>query len=146
MASQEAAIKAKLNASAQWTAIFGARTYLPDDLPNTGLTPSNAVRDTDGVTLLPHAVLAFGASSQKEIVLTSERRFFDLYLYEDTGYINIRAGKRLAKTLLHRKQVVSDNDGLNFISWIGAGQEYTDDSLDGASAQFVRFYIDYTNR
>jgi hypothetical protein len=146
MASQKAAIKAKLTASASWTAIFGSRTYIPDDLPDTGLTYSNAVKDTDGVSILPHAVLTFGASNQKEIVSISERRFFDLYLYEHRGTVNIDAAKRLAKTLLHRQQVVSDNEGLNFISWTGGSPDYKDDSLNGVSAVFVRFYIDYTNQ
>lgn len=146
MASQKAAIKALLNASSNWTAIFGVRTYLMDDLPDSGLTFQNAVKDTDGIGILPHAVLTFGASSEKEIKNISERLFFDLYLYEDRGYTNIGAAKRLAKTLLNRQQVVSDYEGLNFIHWIGGGVEFKEEALNNASASFVRFYIDYTNK
>lgn len=143
--NQRDAIKALLTANAGWNALVTGGTYLFDDLdPRLGLTIQTAQYDSLG-QLLPTVVLSFNASNPTQL-WTSERRFFQLTCYDHSGYDRIEQMHRAAKDLLHRKQAVSDDEGLNFIVWAGGGAHYTEDHLKGAPAAFVRYAIEFTRK
>ncbi len=146
MATMRAAVKAKLTGDSTLMATLTGGVHDADDLDRTGLTPETAgVYDSLG-KLKPCSVIRWRGSDMKEIVANSERRFFEVWLYEDRGWNNIETAKRRIKTLLHRKQVASSNEGLCFMSWAGDLGEFVDDEMGGASADRLRFYIDYTRK
>lgn len=141
MATQRNALKTKLTGNSSWTALVTGGTYLVDDLPPQGLTPDTAQYDTGGKLKLT-CVITFGANSGREIISTSQRRFFQLWLYHYNDYDLIQQAVDLAIDLLHRKKFAADDTGLNMCHWADDNGEFRDEDLQNAAAKAVRFYID----
>jgi hypothetical protein len=146
MATQRNALKAKLTANSSWTALVTGGTYLTDDLPPQGLTPDipadvAPIYGADGNLKLT-CVITFGAVSGREIISTSQRRFFQLWLYHYNDYDLIQQAVDLAIDILHRKQFKADDTGLNMCHWADDNGEFRDEDLQNAAAKAVRFYID----
>jgi hypothetical protein len=143
MSAKETTIPALLTASATWTALATGGTWTWDTLGRLGLTPevaaSKGCYDASGKLKLT-AVLTFGTSAEGNI-LTSEAMFFRVWYYHDNSYALIRQARRLAKNLLDRQQVDTDNEGSPFIRWIDDGQEFVADELGGCMAAMSRYRI-----
>lgn len=140
------AVKAALEADSALNAILTGGIFDAGELDRVGLTPSTpGLYDNQG-QLKSCAVIRWRTSDLKEIVANSERRFFEVWLFEDRGWEDIENAKRRIKALLHRKQVVSANEGLCFMNWAGDLGEFVDDEMGGASADRLRFTIDYTRK
>lgn len=141
MATLEANVKAALTGSAAWVALVAGGTYLLDDLPRTGLTPDGASYDSGG-KLRPTCVITMETESE-DTVLRTERRFFRLYCYTDADFATLRSMKRMAKSLLDGKRIASDNESYALARYVDSVREYYDDSMAGAAAASVRFYLLY---
>lgn len=151
MATKEAAVKAKLVAGTGWTTLVTGGTFNYEDLGRTGLTPDTAAAqvpscyDANGLLKLT-AVLTWDTSNQKEIVRTSERQFFHLWLYHDSSYALIRQAVQLAIKTLHRVQVTADDQGLCMMHWVDRKPEAVADEMGGALMGGARFYMDFTRK
>lgn len=147
MASQTDALRALLEADGTLVAILTGGIHDASELDRTGKTVANASYDTDGVTLLPTAVIRWrGGIQQTNSHFTAERRTFELYFYADTGFAAIDAAKRRCKDVLHRKRITSDNEGVNWINYVADIIE-EDFSLDmNAPMAVSRYELIYTRK
>ena len=142
MTALEAAIKAKLTTSPDWTALVTGGTSLYEDLGINGLMPDNALYDMDGNMKLT-AVLTFGTSSEAEI-LNSETEFFTLWLYHGTSFAAIKQARTLAKSLLNMKQVATDDAGYPLIRWVNNLADFQAAELNNAFAGGSRYLLKFT--
>lgn len=149
MATQEATIKAALTGSASWAALMTGGTFLREELVgNSGLSLDSAhgagAFDSNGA-LKPTAVLTFGTERPHgDIPTIALNRSMQIWLYEQQGFANIRAAKRLALTLLHYQTVgISDSESINTLIFEGASPEFYDLSMGSRPAQALRFNLTY---
>jgi len=151
MALQEAAIKALLtgdSGAGGINTLAGGNIFInPDDFANNdGATSSNldaaGAYDANG-NLEPCAVIAFGVDTKSNIQL-GERRFFSVYLYDESGFATIRNMKQRLKIVLDRKTINSDDETANYIEYVDSGPEFIDEGLQNASASWVRCFVLYT--
>ena len=147
MALQEAAIKAVLTGDATFAGYAtGGIKISPEDFANNdGATLENldaASAFYANGKLKPTAVITFGADAKSNLQL-GERRFFQVWCYEDSGFANIRLMKRRIKTLLDRQTIDSANETSNYIEYVDAGPEFIDENLLNKSASWCRLFVLY---
>lgn len=153
MATQEAAVKSLLTSSSAWATLITGGTFTWDDLPGgQGFTPDSAAAagayDAATGALKPSAVITFGTDApHRDIPTIAEERFLSVWLYDQQGFANIRAAKRLLKSLLHYKAAgtrgVTDTESINHLYYVNSGPEYYDAPMGDVPASFVRFQIVY---
>ncbi|MEQ8673300.1 MAG: hypothetical protein RIC84_08795 [Aggregatilineales bacterium] len=149
MATIRTALLAKLEGDATLTGILTGGVWDASEVDRRGVTPREAVYEADGVRLKPLAVVRWRSAVSTEIVQISERRFFEIYFYEDYGYVKIETAKRRVKALLHRELLPVAGEGTYFTVWVddlGERVMEEEDVFGGASMDMSRFYIIYTDR
>lgn len=134
-------------------------TYTWDDLGNQGMTPENAENLGAGVAydangaLKPLAVITFGVGSpHPDIPQAAESRFFSVWMWQQQGFLTIRAARKLLKgptsasdpsgLLNRRKLAESDDESINYPYYVDE-REFYDPTMGDRPAMTVRFFIDY---
>lgn len=146
MATLEAALEADLDAYAALNAVMTGLRLDTGELDRAEWRMEDLPHDGDG-RLQPFYVLRWGSSGPMPPVQVAERRFVAIHLYEDMGWVNIRAAKRLLKARYHRNYALTtDNEGLVWLNWIGHAGEDSAEELGGAPHSMVRFEIVTTNQ
>ena len=148
MTTLREAFKAALTSDAELAAILTGGIFDVDDLGRQGLTPKNAPRAADGVTLLPVAVIRWSTSAPY-MLRNAERRFVQVWFYDDRGAATIDRAQRRVKGLLHRARLgptAGDALGLNFVHWVGDVNGLAAEELQDASAAYSRYMVDLTRR
>ncbi len=148
MATLKDAVRTTLEGDATLSAILTGGVYDASEVERDGVTADNVQRDANG-RVKPFAVLRWRGSAPDFVLGTheAERRYLEVWLYEDTGYTNIDAAERRIKTLLHRKTFAdTDNEGLAWARWVHDLGESSADELGGASASMSRYEIVLTRK
>lgn len=143
MATLRNVIRTTLEGNAGLTALLTGGIYDASELPREGLTPTNtaAAFDANG-RLKPTAILRWrGAAPTETEPIGEERRFVEIYVYQDQGYEVIDSAIALIKPLLHRQEFSAD--GLRFVSlrWAGDLGEMVADELQSASMNRSRYEV-----
>jgi hypothetical protein len=100
---------------------------------------------TDGVTLVPHGIIRWSDSNAYQIEhpkLRAEREFFEIYLYQDTGYATIDAAKVAIKAAIHDKKYRSSSDkGLAHVLYTFFSKELKAQEYQYKPMKLIRFGV-----
>lgn len=141
MANERAAIKAALNASANWTALVPAiNTKWNDEWGITGLELKTAPADSNGI-LTPCAALTDSTRAPANLANYGERVFFRLWTYNATDAAAVQAALYAAKRLLNNTYITVDNKGSVLIRWVDDMPTFTADELGGAFGGSSRYQL-----
>lgn len=143
MTTLRATVKATLQANAPLMALLVGGVLDASVLDFTGEGASQAPRDTDGVTLLTHAVIRWGevspnGSSRK---IADEAETFEIYVYQDTGFDVIESALIKIKKLLHDTYLSTDDRALAHVNRVFTSGEMPAEELGNAACRFVRFAV-----
>lgn len=149
MASIQTTLRTALEADATLVAILTGGIYDASELDKNGLD-INTSGLYSNERLNPCAVLRWrGAAAygpHYTVDRRSERRFVEIYFYEEDGNANIDAAIRRVKLVLDRTQRTADNGGLWWCNWVSDFGESVADELHGAAMNFSRYEVIYTRR
>lgn len=146
MATIEAVLKSTLAGDATLAAILtgGVKNASDDGFDEGG---SNAVpRDSDGVTVLPFAVIRWQASTRTGEVdaIRGETGMVEIYVYDDTGYVQIELALSRIIVLVDMKELSGDNRQLAYFKYIFLSGELPKEAtkeLGGIAGKFIRFSV-----
>lgn len=99
---------------------------------------------TDGVTLVPHAILRWGESNAHQAdspKLAAEREFLTVWLYQDMGYDVIDAAKIAIKTALHDQIFYPSDRELAHFLYVTFSQELKAQEYAWKPMKFIRFSV-----
>jgi hypothetical protein len=74
----------------------------------------------------------------------SERRFVEIYYYDESGQADIERARARVKALLDRQLIQASDVGLNMYHYAGGLGEFAAEEMGYATAQMDRFFADYT--
>lgn len=143
MATLESAVETAIEAAAGTTLTGGM--YSAEEMDRGNVTLDTVLRDTNG-RILPFGVLRWRGDIPGGGLHDSGRRFLEVWLYEDSGYDNIRAARRAIRKALHRQYFTTDGESSAMGRWVGDLGELTADELGGASMDRVRIQFTYAWR
>ncbi len=118
-----------------------------DTLGRTGLTPGNAVYETDDVRLKPQAVVSYSTeipALEPYGTRQGRRRFMQLWVYSNSSYATIDSALRRAEVVLHRLQVTTDDAHTALLIYVNDGPDFIADELEGALARYSRYYLQFS--
>lgn len=117
--------------------------FIADDLPQGGMTPDDAPRSTNGVTILPFGVIRLRASNMVVPLISGEAGSVEMYLYQDRGFDVIeQAITRLAsRDLFHRVNLYPDNRAGVYMQVAFISDPLPDPDMGHAPMQFIRFAL-----
>lgn len=145
MATIQAAVRTLIESESQIINLLTGGVFDAAELGRVGLSPNTPGLYDAASRLKPAAVIRWRGAAQYGPHFAGERRFFEIYIYEDDGNAIIEEVKRLLKNLLHRRMVTADGGGLWWINWISDfGEMFRETELGGAAADFCRFEVIYT--
>lgn len=142
MPTIQAALRQTLEAHSPLTALLTGGIFDAAELGRQGLRPDTP-NLYDGQVLKPCAVIRWRGAAEFRPHYAAEKRFFEIYFYEDDGHATIEDALRLTKKLLHRAQLEADNGGLWWVNWVSDSGEFTASEMGGASAIFSRYEVIY---
>lgn len=147
MATQRAAIKAKLTSAAAWIALATPAPTVQwwDEWGRNGLEQSTALYNATGQLLL-QGVLRYGTNIKGEIESVSSKRFVYLYLYHYKSYETLLAAQNTARSILHRATISYDTGRVGFMSWVEDSGEFIADELKGAVGVYSRYVFGHSQR
>lgn len=100
---------------------------------------------TSGVTLVPHGILRWSDSNAYQIEhpkLRAEREFFEIYLYENSGYATIDAAKVAIKAAIHDKKYRTTSDkGLAHVLYSFFSKELKAQEYQYKPMKLIRFGV-----
>lgn len=112
------------------------------DRPQDGGGQGSVPRESDGVTILPHAVIRWGPDTEyPPIQIGAELGTVEVYLYQDTGYDAIEAAISRMKSLLNHRYMQVDDREFVHVRQIFVSGETVADELGGAPTRFVRYAV-----
>lgn len=144
MASLRDTLRLALQADATLTAILTGGIWDAATLDREGLSLADVAKDTNGVRIKPAAVLRFRGSNptdQSDTIVGAESRFFEVWVYADSGYATIDSAIRRIKALFDLHYFTSDNEGLTYLRWAGDIGEIEAPELGNATADRSRYQI-----
>lgn len=142
MASIQTALRQTLEGHTPLTMILTGGIFDAGELGRQGLRPDTAGL-YNGQALNPCAVIRWRGAAEFRPHFAAEKRYFEIYFYEDDGNLNIEEALRLTKNLLHRNQIEADNGGLWWVNWVSDFGEFTAPELGGAAANLSRYEVIY---
>lgn len=147
MATLQDTVRLYLEGQISLTMILTGGIFDASEMDREGMD-LETVRDATTKRLKPWAELRWRGSNPTGPTdrLNAETRFLEVWLYEDMGYANIEAAKRIVKQLLHRKVFAADNYGLVWLRWAGDLGEFVADEMGGASGDRCRFELTLTRK
>lgn len=146
MATQRDALRVYLEADPTLTGILTGGIYDASELDQNGLPDGGLLMDARG-RYLPWVVIRWRTANATEIIRHSERRFVEVYFYDQTGYANIEAAKRQVKALLDGHPVGGADDAqMNTFHWVSDLGDFVADEYEGAAADRSTYYVDYTRK
>lgn len=147
MADLRTALREYLLADAPLAAILTGGIHDAQTADRAGADTAWIARDpVDNITVLPFAVIRFRGTLGKEVISVSRRRFVEIYLYQDQGYIEIEKAKRRIEAILHRHQVQADDAGIAMFHWSQDIGEFTAPEYEHAAGECARYYVDYIRK
>lgn len=136
------AIKAYLAADSALTALLTGGLFTADDLPATGMTLENAPKAANGVTILPHAVLHYGAAPRAGFEdIGAQVQDLEIYIYDQRGYNTIDQAHSLLFALLDDINMQVSDRSLVHLRFLQVGPETMAENLNNAACQFGRYAI-----
>ena len=149
MASIGTVIRQALEASATLTAVLTGGIYDASELGRQGLTP-DATGLYTGQVLNPCAIIRGRGANPFGPHYTadnrSERAFFEIYFYEDNGFVNVDNALNLTKKLLDRSQHTADNGSIWWVNWVNDSGELDAPEYGAAAMKFSRYELIYVRR
>lgn len=144
MATLHNAFKAVLTSDSTLMALLTGGIFDAAVLDYTGEGASQAPRQSDGVTLKPHAVIRWGAGTPNgsSYKVAGEVESVEVYVYQDTGYDVIESAILRMRTLLGDRYLTTDDRALaHVLKTPFKGPQITEEALGMAACQFDRFFI-----
>lgn len=141
----EQAVRDHLAADAALSALLKGGIYDAPEMDRDNWTLQNVQRAPSG-RLLPFAVLRWGGDVPGGGLNTSGRVTLDVWLYEDSGFANIRPAMERVRELLHLRSFSTDEKSVARGKWLGGLGEGVADELGMASRNRARIQFTYAWR
>lgn len=144
MATFRQAFKTVLTSDVTISALLTGGIFQSNELDYTGEGASQAPRDTDGVTLKPHAVIHFGERSPRGDArkVRGKLETVEVYVYQDTGFDVIESAILRMCSLLEDKYLSTTDRALAHITEESfTSGELPAEELGNAACKFVRFFV-----
>lgn len=143
MATLQAAFKAVGTGDSALMALLTGGVYDADVLDREGLTLTDMQKLPDGVRIKPCAVIRWGAANPTADpdILPVEARGATWWVYDDQGFVTVRAVIRRLKQLYHRRYITSDNEALVYVRWAGDTPELPAEEYGMAASGGCNFFV-----
>lgn len=146
MATLVATIKSTLSGDSTLSALLTGGILDSSDLPEEDGGAGDIPYDTDGVTILPFAVLRWKDSVAVGLHHTGqENASLEIYIYEWVGYDTIEQAVSRIKSLLNGEYFTVSDRELVYVEYTFTSGELVADELGGAPNKFSRYAV-YTAR
>lgn len=125
-------------------------SHLPGGIYDASVLPKDGL-SFDDLPMTGNKIDAFGiirwrTSTPTEHPDSTERKFLEIWLYDQSGYGRIDAAKHRLKQLLNRTIIPGDDVGAGMYHWVQDGSDTNAEEYDSAPASFARFYVNITRR
>ena len=149
MATLAETLKSVLLADATLTALLPGGVVDAEDLPYDGGGVRSVPRLPDGVVAATFALIRWRSSNATgPSAVQGELAFLEIYAYQDTGYAEVEAAMTRMKSLLNRREFVTDDRAVAYLEFVGVFGE-TDvkaEEFGGLSFKFIRFSVTQIRR
>lgn len=125
-------------------------SHLPGGIYDASVLPKDGLSFAD-LPMTDNKIDAFGiirwrTSSPTEHPDSTERKFLEIWLYDQRGYDRIDAAKHRLKQVLNRTIIGAEDVGAGMYHWAQDGSDTNAEEYDSAAASFVRFYVNIVRR
>ena len=143
MANLRTTLRQRLEADAALSAILTGGVFDVSELPQDGGGASYVPRETNGVTIKPHAVIRFGAASVmfEPFKLAAQTQTAEVYVYQSKGYTEIERAHTRIQALLHDAYLTADDTQLAHVSLLYLSPDLRAEELEEAPMRFARYGI-----
>lgn len=149
MATYRAQLLTNLEDDATLTTLLTGGVYDSNSLPDSEITATNLPDVWTGAsstTLKPFAAVTWRESNSANDALPVETRFFEIYVYGNSGYTAIDSVMNRLKAMFHNQNTyrlvgVEDADSV-YIRYLNESEDFREPTLLNKSARFMRLQAD----